>query len=109
MTTKTILIGIMLLACVSGAYAADDYKFALLSPAKAGTVDLPAGSFKLAVQGSIAVITDLETKKAYTTMVKVETGDKKFSLTSADLTTQNGQKRVQSVSIGGSSVRLVFP
>ena len=95
------------LTCASIAVAAG-YGFTVTAPMKAGTVDLASGDYKVAVQGSVAIVTNLQTDKSFTLIVKTETAGTKFERTSLDTIKKDGQMRLQAIEVGGSTIKLVF-
>jgi hypothetical protein len=100
MTSKSLLlIGTLALA---GIASAKSYDIILSAPAKAGSVQLPAGEYSLKVQGNNAVFTNVETGKSITAAVKVENGAKKFEQTAVDST----DNQIKSIELGGSSTVL---
>jgi hypothetical protein len=87
---------------------AKTYEIHLYTPAMAGTVQLPAGDYKLKVDGTNAVLKDTDSNKTYTTAVKVETEDKKFDETAVITDNNNGATHIRSIEIGGSNTKLEF-
>lgn len=106
MTTKSVLL-IATLA-LAGIANAKSYDITLPLPAKAGSVQLAAGEYSLKVQGISAIFTNVRTGKSFTTAVKAETAEKKFDVTAVFSDTKNGDSRITSVELGGSTTTLEF-
>jgi hypothetical protein len=107
MTNRLLLIGALALSTLSLA-GAKTYDIVLTQAAKAGSVQLAAGEYRLKVQGANAVFTNVDTNKSYTVPVKVENSDKKFSETAVDTNNANGSSTVESIELGGSTTKLGF-
>lgn len=104
MTTKSILlIGTLALASLA---SAKTYDIVLSSPAKAGSLQLAAGEYSLKVKGSSAVFTNVETGKSFTAPVKMQDAGKKFENTAVDTTKENGNDKITTIELGGSSTEL---
>jgi len=87
---------------VAAASAASHYKLTLDSPKTAGETQLKAGDYKVEVVGDKAVFTSGKT--VVEVPVKVENGDKKFSLT----TVQAIDAKILEIDLGGTTTKLVF-
>jgi len=108
MTKKlSLALGILALGALSFAFA-KTYDIAITHPAKAGKQQLTAGEYRLKVEGANAVFTDVRTSKSFSVPVKIETGDKKFSVTSVDTTQEGEGERINSIQLGGSTTKLEF-
>jgi hypothetical protein len=77
------------------------------APAKVSGVKLPAGEYKVKVDGTNAVFTDSKSKTV-TAPVKVGTGAKKYSYTSVDASKDGDVDTVNAIELGGSTTRLEF-
>jgi hypothetical protein len=84
------------------------YDIHLYSPAVAGTVQLPAGDYKLKVDGPNAVLTDVNKNETYTIAVKIGTAEKKFDQTRVVTAASDGATHLKVIEIGGSTTRLEF-
>ena len=102
-----LLAGILALAGLSFA-SPKTYSVSFTHPSKAGAQQLTAGEYKLKVDGSNAVFTDVKTSKSVTIPVKVEAGNKKFPFTAVDTTTEGSAERINSIQLGGSTTTLEF-
>ena len=108
MTVKSIfMVGALLLSTVS-LVSAKTYDIHISSPTMAGNVQLPAGEYKLKVDGTNAVLTDVDNDKKFTTTVKVETEDKKFEQTAVVTDDSKGTNQIKSIELGGSTTKLEF-
>lgn len=88
--------------------SAKSYEIILSGPTKAGNVTLKPGQYKLKVDGSNAIFTEVNSSKSYTTPVKVETGDKKYNDTRVQSTKDGGTDSIQEIDLGGSKTKLGF-
>jgi hypothetical protein len=104
MTTKSLLLTATL--ALAGIANAKSYDIILATPVKAGNVQLSKGEYSLKVQGGNAVFTNIETGKRFTTAVKVEDAGTKFDVTAVVTDTKDGDSRITSVELGGSSTKL---
>ncbi len=108
MTKKlSLLVGMLALAAVAFA-SAKTYNVSFSHPAKAGGQQLTAGEYKQKIDGANAVFTDVKTSKSVSVPVKVETGAKKFSVTSVDSSEEGSAERINSIQLGGSTTKLEF-
>src|SRR5690349_18838072 len=83
------------------------YEITLSSPAKAGTVDLKAGRYKLKIEGANAVFIDSK-QKSLSTPVTVKDGDKKFDDTRVHSQKQGNVEAITEIDLGGSKTKLGF-
>src|SRR5881394_1082517 len=88
--------------------SAKTYEITLSNPTKVGSVQLKPGQYKLKVDGSNAVFTDLNSAKSFTTPVKVENGDKKFDDTRVQSVKDGQTDRINEIDLGGSKTKLGF-
>jgi hypothetical protein len=104
MTTKSMLLTATL--ALAGIANAKSYDITLAAPTKAGSVQLASGEYSLKVQGSNAIFTNVQTGKRFTTAVKMEDAGMKFDVTAVVTDTKDGDSRITSVELGGSSTKL---
>jgi hypothetical protein len=88
--------------------SAKSYDIVLSSPAKAGSVVLPAGQYSLKLNGANAVFKNNNSSKQFTAPVKVESASRKHEETAVDMTKQNGTDQILSIELGGSKTTLEF-
>ena len=108
MTMKTILMtGALALSTLSLA-SAKTYEITVSSPVMVGTSPLPAGSYKLKLEGDKAVFTNMDTDKEVTADVKVDTVDKKYDVTAIDSTKKGDRDQINAIELGGSNTKIEF-
>ena len=104
---KSLVLGIVLSLssiCFAGQKS---YDVIFSAPAKVSGVKLPAGEYKVKVDGANAIFTDSKSKTV-SAPVKVETGSKKFAYTSVDASKNGDVDTVNAIELGGSTTRLEF-
>lgn len=106
MQTKSLLISVFALASVAFA-AGKSYDITILKAAKAGSVELAPGEYKLKVEGTTAVFTNGR-HQSFTTAVKVESGAKKFQATAVDSSGEGSKDLIHSIALGGSTTKIDF-
>lgn len=104
---KSLLIGALTLASFSMAFA-KTYDIVLSNSAKVGSVELKAGEYKVKMEGSNAVFTNVQTSEKFTAPAKLENTGKKHDYTAVQSTTQNGTDHIQAIELGGSQDTLEF-
>ena len=104
MTTKSLLLTATL--ALAGIANAKSYDIVLAAPTKAGSVQLASGEYSLKVQGDNAIFTNVQTGKSFSTAVKVENAGTKFGVTAVISDNKDGDSRITSVELGGSSTKL---
>jgi hypothetical protein len=106
-TRSLFLAGALALATFSIANA-KSYSVTIDSPSQAGTTMLAAGQYRLKVEGSNAVFTNVQTSKSFTSPVKIETASRKHDTTAVESRDQNGTRHIQAIELGGSTETLEF-
>jgi hypothetical protein len=108
MTAKSLLIvGALGLASL-GIANAKSYDIILSSTSKVGNMELKPGEYKLKVDGSQAIFTDVESSKTYTAPVKIDNNGKKFDQTTVETTKQGDMDNVVAIDLAGSNTKLQF-
>jgi len=109
MNAKSLLfVGAITLSSL-GIASAKSYDVILSQPAMAGDTELKAGEYKVKVEGSQAVFTDVQNAKSSVSVpVKIENSDKKFNNTALETNNQNGTASIQAIDLGGSNTRLTL-
>jgi hypothetical protein len=105
---KSLVLGVVLSLsslCFAGQKS---YEVIFSAPATVGDVKLPAGEYKVKVDGANAVFTDTNSQKSVSTAVKVETAAKKFQYTAIDATKKGDIDTVNAIELGGSTTKLEF-
>ena len=87
---------------------AKSYEIQITAPATLGSIKLPAGDYKVKVEGTNAVLTDVAKNKTYTAPVKIETEDKKFDQTAVVTDNSDGANHIKAIEVGGSNTKLDF-
>ena len=104
---KSLVLGVVLSLssiCFAGQKS---YDVIFSAPAKVSGVKLPAGEYKVKVDGANAIFTDSKSKTV-SAPVKVETGSKKFAYTSVDASKNGDIDTVNAIELGDSTTRLEF-
>lgn len=108
MTVKSLLItGTLALASLSIA-SAKSYDIILSSPTKVTNVQLKPGEYKVQVQGSNAIFTDVESGKKFTAPAAMKTADKKFDVTAVDTDKKADADHMQAIELGGTNTKIEF-
>lgn len=108
MTTKSLLmIGVLGLTSL-GIASAKSYDIILTAPAKAGNMELKPGEYKLKVEGSQAVFTDVESAKTFAAPVKIDNSGRKFNATTVETSKTGDMDMIQAIDLGGSNTKLQF-
>ena len=105
MTARSFLIvGAVALSSATLA-SAKTYDITLPATAKAGTVELQPGQYKVRIEGSQAVFTDAH-NKSFTVPATVENTEKKFGYTSIETANHDGMDTIQAIDLGDSKTRV---
>jgi hypothetical protein len=104
---KSLVLGVMLTLSSLSFAGQKSYDVIFSAPAKVSGVKLPAGEYKVKVDGANAVFTDKQSKTV-TAPVKVETGNKKYAYTSVDASKNGDVDTVNAIELGGSNTKLEF-
>ncbi len=102
-----VLAGALCLASVSF-LSAKSYDFSIGTAATVGNVQLPAGEYRVKVDGDQATFTEAKDHKTFTAPVKLETVPQKFDQTAVVSTKQDGADRIEAIELGGSNTKLEF-
>jgi len=112
MRPKSILVASCLLLATTFLASAKTnnktYDIHLYSAAVSGSSQLPAGEYKVKVEGDNAVLTNTDSHQQYTLPVTVQASSRKFEQTAVVTTDKDGATKLDSVEIGGSTTRLSF-
>jgi hypothetical protein len=103
---KTLLIGVFALASVALA-GSKTYDVTISKAAKAGTLELAPGEYHMKVDGNTVTFTDSH-HKSFTTSVKVEAGQRKYSYTAVDSTQGGATDQIRAIQLGGSTTKINF-
>jgi len=88
--------------------SAKTYDILLSSPTKAGNLQLKPGEYRLTVNGTKVIFTDVNTTKSFKTDVKVENTDTKFGDTKIDSSTEGATSVIKDIELGGSKTKIDF-
>ncbi len=103
------LLWIGVLALSGAAIAsAKTYDVSLSNSAKAGSVQLAPGDYKVKVDGSNAIFTGTKTHQSFTVPVKIENGNTKYEETALSTSKASGSDKITSIELGGSKTKLEF-
>ena len=104
---QSMLAAVLCLSSV-GLVQAKSHHITLSEPTMAGSTLLPAGNYKVTLEGTNAVLLNVDKDKTYTAPVKVESEARKYDQTAVLTNSANGESRIQSIEIGGSHEKLQF-
>ena len=104
---QSMLAAVLCLSSV-GLVQAKSHHITLSEPTMAGSTMLPAGKYMVKLDGTNAVLLNVDKDKTYTAPVKVESEAKKFDQTAVLTGTSGGESRIQAIEIGGSHTKLQF-
>ena len=108
MTMKSILMLGALGLATMGIASAKSYSITLTDPAMAGATQLQPGEYRLKIEGSQAVFTDVQSDKTFTAQVKVQNANHKFDQTTVESTNKGDMAHIDSIDLGGSNMQLQF-
>jgi hypothetical protein len=105
--TSFLLAGALSL-CTLAVAGNKTYDISVAVKSKAGSLQLPAGNYKLKVVGSNAIFTDPGSRKTFTAPIKVETGNRKFNFTAVETSPEGAEERITGIELGGSNTTIEF-
>ena len=103
-----LLAGVLCFAGVTMLSAKKSYDISLSTPAMVGNVQLPAGEYKVTVEGDNAVFNLVDEDKTFTAPVTMESVSQKYDQTAVVSTSKDGTNRIESIELGGSKTKLEF-
>jgi hypothetical protein len=104
---KRILLCLALL-CAPLAAADPEPEVSFSTASKIGAIFLPPGLYRVRVQGALLFLTDSNSKKSYTALVKLEKLAKRSSYTAVQGRSVDGVQRVEAIVVEGEEFRGVF-
>ncbi len=108
MTKKSLLfIGALALSTVAFG-STKSYDILLTAPARTGNVQLAAGQYRLRVEGTNAVFTNIDTNRSVVAPVTIETTQKHDETAVVETKTDAGSVHLTSIELGGSTETLQF-
>jgi hypothetical protein len=106
--TKKSLLFIGALALSSMAFAnPKNYEILLTAPTQTGNVQLAAGTYRLHLDGSNAIFTNVDTNRSVIAPVKIST-TQRHDNTAVETKTDAGSAHLTSIDLGGSSETIEF-
>lgn len=108
MTKKSLLLVGIVSACSLALAGAKSYEVVLANPSVAGSVQLPAGEYKVTVADGTATFIAARTKKSVSAPVKVETAKTKFARTAVETSSEGKTDRVTAIDLGGTASKIEF-
>ena len=110
MKTKMTCIAILLAFgfLTATARADQSYRFSLSTASKIGNAELRPGDYKLVVDASKVVLTELSTGKSIEVAAKVEDMDQKIAATEVHSNEVDGVSQIREIRIGGSKTKIAF-
>jgi hypothetical protein len=100
-----VLFAVVGLSLMSGAKS---YEISLASPSKAGSVDLQAGDYKVAIAGTKVTFVSIKTGKSVETDATVQAAPKKFALTLVDAENVAGANKIHEIDLAGTTTKVLF-
>jgi len=108
MKIKSVLLVAVLVIVTLSVAAAKTYTVSVTTAVKAGSVQLKAGDYKLAVDGNKITFTEVKTNQSFTTDGKIENAAKSYENTKMETTTEGGATVVKDIELGGSKIKIDF-
>lgn len=105
--TSFLLVGVLSL-CSLAAAGSKSYDISLPVAAKAGSVQLPAGDYKVKIDGTNAIFMVPSTRQTFTAPIKVVQGTHKFNYTAVETAPEGGAERITAIDLGGTSNQVEF-
>ena len=103
-----IKLGVLFAVIGLSMASAKSYEISLANASKAGSVDLVAGDYKVAVAGTKVTFVSIKTGKSVETDATVQNADKKFSLTLVDAENVAGSNKIHEIDLGGTTTKVLF-
>jgi len=91
--------------CLAGTKS---YEISLSQASKAGSLDLQAGDYKVAVAGTKVTFTAMKTGKSVETDATVQAAEKKFAMTLVDAESVAGANKIHEIDLGGTTTKVMF-
>ncbi len=88
--------------------SAKSYEISLSQASKAGSLDLQAGDYKIAVDGTKVTFTAVKTGKSVATDASVQAAPKKFAMTLVDAEAVSGTNKIHEIDLGGTTTKVLF-
>ena len=88
--------------------SAKSYEISLASASKVGAVDLQAGDYKVALEGTKVTFTAIKTGKSVETEASIQTAAKKFANTLVDAENVSGSSKIHEIDFAGTTTKVMF-
>lgn len=108
MTMKNVILAAALGLAGMTLASAKTYDVSLNAPTKVGRAELAAGSYKLAVNGAVAVFTNVETGKCQMVMVRATDSNVDYKRTAIEVVDVNGSHWMEAIELEDSNSKLEF-
>ena len=105
---RLAVIATFLVSCTFSAAYGKSYDVALDRTTAVGSVQLPAGTYRVEYTDATATLTNASNRKSYKVPVKVTTAPKKFKVTTIDRDSTVTPEQLLGIELGGSQIRLEF-
>ncbi len=105
--TSFLLAGILSISGLALA-GSKSYDISLPVAAKAGSLQLPAGDYKLKIDGANATFMEPQTRKTFTAPIKMIAAPRKFNYTAVETAPEAGSERITAIDLGGSTNQVEF-
>jgi hypothetical protein len=103
-----IKLGILFAVIGLSLASAKSYDVTFSTPSKAGSADLEAGDYKVAVAGTKVTFTAVKTGKSVETEATVQAAQKKFPATLVDADSASGATKIHEIDLGGTTTKVMF-
>lgn len=103
---KKLFVSFLTAAAMTVAFAAQSHNLTLFQESIVNGATLPAGDYKLTLDGNKVVIA--KGKQRVEAPVKVETAESKYNGTSVRYRNGDGKYRIQEIRLGRTNTKLVF-
>lgn len=105
--TSILLAGVLSLSGLAMA-GSKSYDISLPVAAKAGTLQLAAGDYKLKIDGTTATFVEPQTRKTFTAPIKMVSAPHKFNYTAVETAPEAGAERITAIDLAGSTSQVEF-
>jgi uncharacterized protein GlcG (DUF336 family) len=102
----TLAVTLAMAALPASEAEGDSVSFSM--PSKVGSLIVPPGLYRLKLQGALVFLTEVNTKKSFSALVKVEKTAKKSGFTAAQGRSVDGTQHIESIVLAGADYKLVF-
>jgi hypothetical protein len=80
----------------------------LLAPSKVGAMVLPPGLYKVKLQGAPVLLTDVDSKKSDSALVRMEKTEKRSTFTAAQARLVDRIQQIDAIVLSGADYKLLF-